>query len=251
MTTLGRAMITGQSNIDTIILPNAFNATAEIAACATDFPHIRIMRCEKRRRFATSLCTKNDHFPKTGSGQPYGKSWRKRRAFFSRTAHESASAPQLDLKTPQVGWSGSSNSSCRQFSATCWFTARDLFIELGEKVPVGVVMSAAGGTAVRNWAPKEALASCSQVREMPVYTHFHAEHDLITKADSGETQGKAERKGGGGNYLAMVRDAAVRHRAVYALRPVQRYDTPVWHRPNGILVCALGPSGVRCVNRLF
>ena len=31
-------LCSGQSNIDTIILPHAFNASAEIAACATDFP---------------------------------------------------------------------------------------------------------------------------------------------------------------------------------------------------------------------
>jgi hypothetical protein len=48
------------------------------------------------------------------------------------------------------------------FSATCWFAARDLFIELGGKTAVGVIQSAAGGTAVRNWVPTEGLAHCSQ-----------------------------------------------------------------------------------------
>jgi hypothetical protein len=119
---VGAVWLGSQSNIDTIILPHAFNATAELAACATDFPHVRIMR----------------------------------------TAHANPTTPQLDLPAPTVPWTPGSHGSCNQFSATCWFTARDLFLELGAKVPVGVVMSAAGGTAVRNWAPKEALAACSQ-----------------------------------------------------------------------------------------
>lgn len=98
--------------------------------------------------------------------------------------------PQTDVDALQLPWSAPSPANIGGFSATCWFTARDLFKvihmplpgymqitdgtykitsahlslsqELGGKVPVGVVQSAAGGTAVRNWVPEEALALCSQ-----------------------------------------------------------------------------------------
>eukprot|EP00035_Acanthoeca_spectabilis_P032117 m.17253 g.17253 ORF g.17253 m.17253 type:complete len:558 (+) comp5161_c0_seq1:35-1708(+) len=70
-----------------------------------------------------------------------------------------SATPTVDM---DIQWAPASSASCPDFSATCWFTARDLFDELGGSVAVGVVESAVGGTAVRNWVPTEGLASCSQ-----------------------------------------------------------------------------------------
>lgn len=69
--------------------------------------------------------------------------------------------------SPTVPWAPPTISNIPGYSATCWFVARDLFLELGAKMPVGVVQSASGGTAVRNWAPVEALALCPQPYNSP------------------------------------------------------------------------------------
>lgn len=120
---IGKTILcSGQSNIDTIITKNAFNATAEIAA-AGNFPHVRI----------------------------------------AGTAHHNAWAgPLTDLPELKLAWTPPTSDNIPGFSATCWFAARDVFIELGGKTAVGVIQSAAGGTAVRNWVPTEGLSHCSQ-----------------------------------------------------------------------------------------
>jgi sialate O-acetylesterase len=120
-------MCSGQSNIATISVKNALNATAEIAA-APAFTHVRLLL----------------------------------------VAHDSSDTKEPDLRiNPSTPWSPPTATNILDYSATCWFVARDLFNELGGTVPVGVVQSASGGTAVRNWAPIEALAKCPQPYNSP------------------------------------------------------------------------------------
>jgi len=69
-----------------------------------------------------------------------------------RTADVNEELPQIDLPIPQQPWALPSNATLQEFSATCWFTARDQFLVLEGQVPVGIVQSAVGGTAVRNWS---------------------------------------------------------------------------------------------------
>ena len=96
-----------QSNIDLVTVARAFNATAELAACPS-FPNVRLARV---------------------------------------TNNKVLSGPLVDLETAFLQpWAPPSNATCSDFSATCYFAARDLFLELGSKVPVGVVQSAIGGT---------------------------------------------------------------------------------------------------------
>ena len=84
-------------------MSKAFNATREVAACAA-FTHVRTMR----------------------------------------TAHEQAWGGALqDLPPPMQPWAAPNASNCAAFSATCFFAARDLFLELGGQTAVGVVQSAA------------------------------------------------------------------------------------------------------------
>ncbi len=117
-------LCSGQSNIELVSLANAFNATAEIAACASAFPFVRLARVADDKVL---------------------------------------SGPMVDLSQPlSQPWTAPTATACAAFSATCFFTARDLFVELGGAVPVGVVQSAIGGTAVRGWVPEAALARCSQ-----------------------------------------------------------------------------------------
>ena len=76
-------------------------------------------------------------------------------------------APQTDLPRPAMAWArmgpAAGAANWGGFSATCWYTGRALWAALGGgAVPVGLVESAVGGTAVRNWVPTEALAMCPQ-----------------------------------------------------------------------------------------
>ena len=131
---VGKVMLcAGQSNIELVSVSKAFNATAELAACGS-FPGVRIAR------------TTNTN------------AW---------------SGPLVDLPTMQQPWAVPSPTNCAAFSATCWFAARDLSLALGGNTPVGVVQSAVGGTAVRNWVPTRALASCSQPWSDPHHYGYH------------------------------------------------------------------------------
>lgn len=71
---------------------------------------------------------------------------------------ESESAPEpLDDLTEKrfTAWTPCQPSSVRGFSAVAYFYARELHQTL--KVPVGIIMSAWGGTAAESWTPLDAL----------------------------------------------------------------------------------------------
>jgi sialate O-acetylesterase len=115
-------LCSGQSNVDLVSVSRAFNASAEVAAAAI-FPNIRIARTQR---------------------------------------HNTWSGPLTDVLPLQQKWAAPNATNIAEFSATCWFSARDLFLELGGNTPIGVIQSAAGGTAVRNWIPEAGLSACSQ-----------------------------------------------------------------------------------------
>jgi len=66
---------------------------------------------------------------------------------------------------PAFNWTVSSPAAFQTgawgtFSATCYFTGRDLYRALGGKIPVGLVGSDWGGTRVEAWSSPDALKKC-------------------------------------------------------------------------------------------
>ena len=117
-------LCSGQSNIQTIVVSKAFNATAEIAAAGA-FPHVRIANTAKMNAWG---------------------------------------GPLTDLPPMQLRWTKPNATNIVDYSATCWFAARDLFLALGGSTAVGVVQSAVGGTAVRNWCVCLRVRVCACAR---------------------------------------------------------------------------------------
>lgn len=61
------------------------------------------------------------------------------------------------------------------FSAVCWYFGKAVHQSLGGAVPVGLVASAVGGTAVEKWSGPDALAKCNQtgvVQQSSLWTPY-------------------------------------------------------------------------------
>jgi hypothetical protein len=81
---------------------------------------------------------------------------------FQVAASAMADAP-LDNVQVQIPWSPASNTSLPQFSATCWFSGKS--VALGRagadrSVPLGLIASSWGGTAIKVHASPAANAAC-------------------------------------------------------------------------------------------
>ena len=71
--------------------------------------------------------------------------------------------PLQQLGTLEQPWARASAGSVAGFSAVCWVAGRALHARLGGSVPLGLVVSAWGGTTLQQWAPSDAvLRGCSQ-----------------------------------------------------------------------------------------
>jgi sialate O-acetylesterase len=74
--------------------------------------------------------------------------------------------PQL-AGPPSIAWSVAAPSSVSHFSATCWFTGRDIADSLGPSVPLGLIESAWGGTSIQVWLSEEGSAVCGDYPSYP------------------------------------------------------------------------------------
>jgi hypothetical protein len=45
------------------------------------------------------------------------------------------------------------NGTVHGFSAVCWYTGKNIFEKLGEKVPVGMMVGSVGGSSIELWLP--------------------------------------------------------------------------------------------------
>ncbi|MCW3849340.1 9-O-acetylesterase [Sphingomonas sp. LB-2] len=76
--------------------------------------------------------------------------------------HDIANAPQTDFIRP-VEWKLVSPQSIGDFSAACWFMAREL--RKSQNVPFGLIDASWGGTAINAWRPESSMAGDPSVRE--------------------------------------------------------------------------------------
>ncbi|KAK3097297.1 hypothetical protein FSP39_008444 [Pinctada imbricata] len=112
----------GQSNMQ-FTLDMAFNATEELED-AKNYPNIRVFTASE----------------------------------------ETSSVPELDLKGVEEIWSMPSKDTLGHkpwtyFSAVCWLYGKYLYQNL--KVPIGLVSSTWGGTAIELWSSTDALKKCN------------------------------------------------------------------------------------------
>ena len=77
-------------------------------------------------------------------------------------------APQDDLQVVGDGWAASSPETAEHFSAVAWYFARE--IEQRERVPVGIIDSAWGGTPVEAWTRMTALGEDASL--IPVFADW-------------------------------------------------------------------------------
>lgn len=79
------------------------------------------------------------------------------------------SGPQKDIR-PTTWRILDSDAECREWSAVCYFTARELFDKTG--VPVGMVNSAVGGSPIEAWMGEEILPDYG-LKELRTYQDQH------------------------------------------------------------------------------
>lgn len=79
-----------------------------------------------------------------------------------KIAHDTAITPSSEFKTP-VAWQPVTPDSVRNFSAACYFMGRDL--RGSQKVPVGLIDSSWGGTAINPWRSEASLAADPRAAE--------------------------------------------------------------------------------------
>ncbi|KAK3262782.1 hypothetical protein CYMTET_28380 [Cymbomonas tetramitiformis] len=116
----------GQSNM-CFSTSMAFNSTAECAAAAATWPHIRLMTVE-----TANAASPEDDFSTNGIRQRW------------------VSATPQSVCGPDFAY----------FSAVAYFFARDLHHAL-DGAPVGIIVTAVGGTKIEAWSSTEALAQCN------------------------------------------------------------------------------------------
>lgn len=88
----------------------------------------------------------------------------------AKTACAEANNPLMRLLvfTSHGTWEVASNKTActgtgfAPFSAVCMYFGMNTFRELGGTVPIGLVYSAVGGTAIERWSGPNALAQCNQ-----------------------------------------------------------------------------------------
>merc|ERR1712048_1186309 len=57
-------------------------------------------------------------------------------------------------------WYDVTPESITTFSAVCWYTGRDLWFHMGEKIPVGLIMNAAGAHPIEHWLGPDQISAC-------------------------------------------------------------------------------------------
>eukprot|EP00301_Raphidiophrys_heterophryoidea_P026486 c915_g1_i1.p1 GENE.c915_g1_i1~~c915_g1_i1.p1 ORF type:complete len:574 (+),score=149.16 c915_g1_i1:43-1722(+) len=133
----------GQSNM-AFLLENAFNGTEQVTN-STNYPLIRLFAVKK----VTSQTAQDEL---GGVELPWSIA---SPAATSMNHHQS-----IAFRVDDDNW--------LYFSAVCWFFGKELFDKL--RVPIGLVESTWGGTAIESWSSQQSLRSCgaAQDRSLPL-----------------------------------------------------------------------------------
>jgi sialate O-acetylesterase len=78
-------------------------------------------------------------------------------------AMSSSDADGVDDVVVSIPWSAASNASLPNFSATCWYSGKSVYLKREGKdaaVPIGLIASSWGGTAIKVHATPAANAAC-------------------------------------------------------------------------------------------
>lgn len=97
---------------------------------------------------------------------------------------DAAPAPLANFKTP-VSWQPVTPASIRDFSAACWFMAREL--RKTEKVPFGLIDATWGGTAVNPWRSEASFRGDADAREQIALLDLYRKDRPAAAAQWGKT----------------------------------------------------------------
>ncbi len=81
------------------------------------------------------------------------------------------SSPAVDLNATAQPWEALSSATAGDFSAVCWFAARDAYDSLvaagAGAIPFGLISNNVGGTSIELWSRGSDLATCANTSAAP------------------------------------------------------------------------------------
>ena len=105
---------------------------------------------------------------------------------FTTTAHNNAPNPEDQLGGVSLPWTGpTTHSICSpgnftDYSATCYFSARNVYDALNGTVPIGLINSCVSATSIDSWSPLDAIAMCPGLHGYGTYCNN--EHGCLYNA---------------------------------------------------------------------
>ena len=186
----------GQSNMQYTPMRGMNNLSAEIAA-ADGYGHgIRLLTVGMDSKCANSTCSKpwvelnTTVKPLPDGGHCPGGYWVSCRSYWTPASSKTVG-----------GWNG-----WDMFSAVCWLMGRDIYDGLGGNVPVGLISSNWGGTAIQKWQTTESLSDCggAQASAGSLYNSMVAPFTVGPMALTGFAWYQGENNVGAAAYYACA-----------------------------------------------
>jgi sialate O-acetylesterase len=148
--------------------------------------------------------------------------------------HDSAPTPRTDFKSP-VSWQPVTPASVRDFSAACYFMAREL--RMSQKVPFGLIDATWGGTAINPWRSELSLAADPAARDGIALLRTYLADPAKAAAEWGASWGEwwRSRSGDAAGHEPWRGDAPGNWRQVPAFNFWEGWGVPELAGYNGML----------------